>query len=315
MITCRNFDPHSPHQAVALSEMSRSGWVHLEAPSPEECAQVQEAFGLPPTYLTAALDHHERPRLEHEDETLLVLLRSTVNTDKSLSKPLSTCPVAFILRGNLLVTVCLADNLGDGLLKSIPANQANQGSRTAVMLMLALFMRTCREYHDHLQILGNFVNDIDKYLQESMHNTELFKLLRADQSLIYYLMALKGNQTVLEKLRAGATRRATEEEKELLEDVLIENRQAIDMTEIYTEIIGSLGDTIGSVVSNNLNKVMKILTGLTIVFMVPNIISSLYGMNVPLPGEGNPYAYMVLGLLCLVSTLVVYLLLKKKNWM
>ena len=315
MITCRNLDPHSSHRAVTLSEMGQTGWVHLEAPSPEECAQVQEAFDLPPTYLTAALDHHERPRLEHEDETLLVLLRSTVNADKSLSKPLSTCPVAFILRGNLLITVCLADNLGDGLLESMPANQANQGSRTAVMLMLTLFMRTCREYHSHLQILGNFVNDIDKYLQESMHNTELFKLLRADQSLIYYLMALKGNQTVLEKLRAGATRRATEEEKELLEDVLIENRQAIDMTEIYTEIIGSLGDTIGSVVSNNLNKVMKILTGLTIVFMVPNIISSLYGMNVPLPGEGNPYAYMVLGLLCLVSTLVVYLLLKKKNWM
>ena len=312
MITCRNFDPHSSHLAVALSEMGRTGWVHLEAPSPEECALVQEAFDLPPTYLTAALDHNEHPRLEHEDETLLVLLRSATNTDKSLSKPLSTCPVAFILRGNLLITVCLVDNLGDGPLESIPANQ---GSRTAIMLMLALFMRTCREYHDHLQILDNFVNVLDKNLQESMHNTELFRLLRVDQSLIYYLMALKGNQAVLEKLRAGATRNATEEEKELLEDVIIENKQAIYIAEIYTETIGSLGDTISSVVSNNLNKVMKILTGLTIVFMVPSIIGSLYGMNVSLPGEGHPYAFIVLCLLCLAISLVVLLLLKKKNWM
>ena len=312
MITCRNFDPHSSHQAVALSEIGRTGWVHLEAPSPEECTLVQEAFDLPPTYLTAALDHHERPRLEHEDETLLVLLRSAANTDKSLSKPLSTSPVAFILHGNLLITVCPMDNFDDGLLESIPANQR---SRTAVMLMLALFMRTCREYHGHLHILDNFVNDVDQYLQESMHNTELFRLLRVDQSLIYYLMALKGNHAVLEKLRAGATRNATEEEKELLEDVLIENRQAIDMAEIYTEIIGSLGDTLSSMVSNNLNKVMKILTGLTIVFMVPSIIGSLYGMNVPLPGEGNPYAFIGLSFLCLAISLVVLLLLKKKNWM
>ena len=190
-----------------------------------------------------------------------------------------------------------------------------QGKRSAVIHTLWLLMRICSAYISHLNLLDDAVGSVEDTMKQSMHNTELLKMLHVDKSLIYYLTALKGNQAVLEKLRNGAVHSASVQEKALLDDVLIENKQATDMAEIYTQIIGSIGDTFSSMVSNNLNKVMKVLTGLTIVFMVPTIIASLYGMNVPVPGEGKPYAFTILSFLCLGITLVVYRILKKKDWM
>lgn len=312
MITCRSFQDGASLAPLPLSEMLKADWLHLCDPSPEEIASVQAAFGLPPAYLAAVLDYNERPRLEYEGDTLLVILRAPVEDDKSLQRPLSTCPVAFILRENLLVTVCLRSKTSGKLLD---ANIAHAAGRKPVMLMLFLFMRICGAYISHLKILDDFVSSVENILQESMHNKELLRLLHVDKTLIYYLTALKGNQGVLEKLRNGAVRSAAPAEKALLDDVLIENKQATDMAEIYTGIIGSIGDTFSAMVSNNLNKVMKILTGLTIVFLAPTIISSLYGMNVPLPGENKPYSFAVLSFLCLVITIAVYRLLKKKDWM
>lgn len=312
MITCHTFGETSLEKAPSLEDMPLSGWVHMSAPKPEETALVQEKLGLPLSYLTASFDINERPRLEYEGETLLVILRAPMTADKTLKKPLNTCPVAFILRKNLLVTVCLKGPASETLLDT-PFQ--GQDGRSAVMLMLTLFMRICGAYIDHLKVLDDFVGSVESALRESMHNRELLKMLHLDKTLIYYLTALKGNQTVLDKLRSGAAHSATAREKALLGDVLVENRQATDMADIYSDIVGSIGDTFSAMVSNNLNKVMKMLTGLTIVFMVPTIISSLYGMNVPLPGEDMPYSFAVLGVLCLAITLVVYRILKKKDWM
>lgn len=312
MIICRAFNVASDNENIPLSEMENAGWVHLEAPSMDEAVSIQQRFGLPLSHITAVLDFNERPRLEYEGDTLLVILRAPVDDNRTLNKPLSTCPVAFILRDDLLVTVCLKESVSKKML-AIPVK--TQGKRSAVMHTLSLFMRICSAYISHLNLLDDAVGSVEDTMKQSMHNTELLKMLHVDKSLIYYLTALKGNQAVLEKLRNGAVHSASVQEKALLDDVLIENKQATDMAEIYTQIIGSIGDTFSSMVSNNLNKVMKVLTGLTIVFMVPTIIASLYGMNVPVPGEGKPYAFTILSFLCLGITLVVYRILKKKDWM
>lgn len=310
MIICHNFE-HYP-SSVPLEQMQTEGWIHLTDPSLEECVQVQKKFKLHLRHLKAALDYNERPRLECEDDLLLILLRAPAEQDKLLKRPLTTFPAAFILRGNLLITVCAKQKTSERLL-----NQpiAKHGSRTAVMLMLSLFMRICSAFISNLQLLDEFVGKAEFTMRESMQNKELLQMLHVDKSLIYFMTALKGNQAVLEKLKNGSTRNATPQEKETLDDVMIENKQAIDMTDIYSAIIGSIGDTVSGMVSNNLNKVMKMLTGLTIVFMVPTIISSLYGMNVPLPGEDMPYSFAVLGVICLCITAVVYFILKKKDWM
>lgn len=304
--------PHAEHADQGGSAPSTPVWVHLTAPTPEECRSIHEQYGISSDFLKAALDINERPRLEYEGATLLIILRAPMENSHAPGNPFATCPVAFIIRGNLLVSVCLKKKVGEFLLShKVP----EYGERPAVTLMLSLFLHICMSFIKHLQMLDAVVNGIEQTLQQSMQNRELLKMLHMEKSLIYFLTALKGNQAVLEKLQGGMARNADAHEKDLLNDVLIENRQASDMAGIYTQIIGSLGDSFGAIVSNNLNKVMKILTGLTIVFMVPTIISSLYGMNVPLPGQDNPYAYILLGVLSLVITFAVYRVLKNRDWM
>ena len=294
---------------TALAEM---GWINLGNPGADECRLVHENLGVPLEHLRAALDYNERPRFEYASGVLLMIARAPVlNEAGNGVDTFSTCPIAMILRGELLVTVCLRD-----LVESTLGNKLiGENRRPAVRLMLNVLMRVSSAFIRELQSMDNYVSDIESELHKSLRNKELIRMLHVEKALIYFLTALKGNQSVLEKLRSGPFSIDDEGERNVLDDVLIENKQATDMAEIYTQIIGSLGDTFGAIVSNNLNKVMKMLTGLTIVFMVPSIIGALYGMNVPLPLQDAPHAFALLCLVCVAISIGVFYLLRKNDWM
>lgn len=289
-------------------------WIDLSHPTEEECREIGETWNIPVEYLRAALDLNERPRIESGDGILLVITRAPVRMgdDDNLHVPFYTCPIACILTSRVMISVCRAQDLAKNLLGE---KIRETGGRIGPSLMLTLFFRISTSFIEHLQELDCHVNDIEKTLQKSMQNRELLRMLHIEKSLIYFLMALKGNTPVLEKLGANAMVVASDAERNFLYDVLIENKQATDMASIYTEIMGSLGDTFGAIVSNNLNKVMKFLASLTIVFMIPSIIGALYGMNVPLPFQESPLAFGVLCFLCLGLSLVLFKVLRKLDWL
>jgi magnesium transporter len=298
---------------LALSGvLPKSLWVDLTNPTPEECARVGERFGIPLEHLQAALDLNERPRLDRSGGILLIVLNVAVRVDKKRHVPFSSCPLAVILAGETAITVSLREGLAEKLLNR---KIAGTGPKAARRLALTLFLRASAAFIAYLRQMDEHVDHIERTLQESMQNQELLRMLHLEKSLIYFLMALKGNQAVLEKLRGSFPRDGDQEELDLLDDALVENRQAVDMAEIFSQITGSLGDAFGAIVSNNLNKVMKVLTGLTIVFMVPSIIGSLYGMNVPLPWQESRLAFAALCGLCLGVSCAVYWFLRKMRWM
>ena len=287
-------------------------WINLENPTPEECAAVQKDFGIPLEHLHAALDYHERPRVEQHDDLLLIVARTPVKNDHNRRVPFSTCPVAVIITPSVVVTVCLKENVVEGLLcRKIRGT----GSRLGIRLVLTLLLRISTTFIEHLRLMDERVERIEQGLHKSIQNQELIEMLHIEKSLVYFLTALKGNHSVMEKIAASAALAASGEERGLLDDVLIENKQATDTAEIYTQIMGSLSDAFGAIVSNNLNKVMKVLTGLTIICMIPSIVGAFYGMNVTLPWQGSPYAFTALCMLSLVLSLGGYWLLKKMDWM
>lgn len=293
-------------------KLPSSGWIDLAKPSYEECSLLHQRFGIPLDHLYAALDHNERPRLEYANGTLLLIARSPTLDSSIENGPLATCPIAVIVKDELIVTVCLKSRLTQELLShKLPGTH----TRPTVRLLLALLMRVSTAFINQLYLMDEHVSRIENTLQKSMQNQELIKILHVEKSLIYFLTALKSNHAVLDKIRSGSYTLAGPGEHELLDDVLIENKQATDMASIYTEIMGSISDAFGAIVSNNLNKVMKLLTGMTVVVMVPSIVGALYGMNVSLPWQENPYAFIGLCALCIGLSFLVFYIFRKKNWM
>jgi magnesium transporter len=287
-------------------------WINLVNPTDEECDAVSSRFGIPPEHLRAALDFHERPRMEYDDGILLVVARIPIRLDTQKHVNFGTCPFAIILTPTLGVTVCLREHPAQRLLAG---KMAGSGSHAPQRLMLTLLLGISTTFIEHLSDMDEHVDHIEHTLRESMQNQELMRMLHVEKSLIYFLTALKGNHSVMEKMRNLPFLAGNDDARDLLDDALIENRQATDTAEIFTQIMGSLSDAFGAIVSNNLNKVMKVLTGLTIVFMVPSIIGGLYGMNVPLPLQDKPFAFAGLCVVCLGLSVLVYRVLRKMNWM
>jgi magnesium transporter len=170
-----------------------------------------------------------------------------------------------------------------------------------------------KDFLRYLRYIDKKTDDVEKQLHKSMKNKELFKLLDLAKSLVYFTTSLKSNETVLEKLLRGRYLKMYEEDQDLLEDVIIENKQALEMANIHSSILSGMMDAFASVISNNLNIVMKFLTSVTIVMAIPTMVSSLFGMNVALPMQNNPLAFLYLVLISLgVSAGAVYYLYKKQ---
>jgi magnesium transporter len=303
----------TPETCFPARETPASVWINLVNPTDEECDAVGIRFGIPLEHLRAALDFHERPRMEYDDGILLIVARIPIRLDTQKHVNFGTCPFAIILTPVLGVTVCLRDHPAERLLAEKMTGSGS--SCTPERLMLTLLLRISTTFIEHLSDMDEHVDHIERTLHESMQNQELMRMLHVEKSLIYFLTALKGNHSVMEKMRNLPFLAGNDNARDLLDDALIENKQATDTAEIFTQIMGSLSDAFGAIVSNNLNKVMKVLTGLTIVFMVPSIIGGLYGMNVPLPLQDKPFAFAGLCVVCLGLSVLVYRVLRKMNWM
>ena len=284
-------------------------WVHLHAPTVEEVEEIAQKTGAYKDYLVAALDEEERARLETNGVQTLVLVDTPIAENNGQTFVHSTLPFGIVLTADYIITVSLKDTaLARYFAEDFVSDFSTKKKNRATLQML----------HKNSTLFLFYLKQIDKAsirveneLHLSMKNKELIQMMGLEKSLVYFSTALKANESVLERLLRQDFVKNYPDDKELLEDVIIENKQAIEMATIYRDIMSGTMDAFASLISNNLNIVMKRLTSITIVMAIPTLLYSFWGMNVPLPLESNPFGgLIVLALSVLVSAGVTWAMIK-----
>lgn len=287
-------------------------WVHLANPKEGELAFVSEKLGIDVIHLKAALDEEERSRIEVEKDYSLIIVDSPIldYTEDSNSK-YTTLPMGIILTHKYIITICSRDlqlfkDFYSGYVKDFFTEKKTR-------FILQLLFKNATFFLNYLRYIDRMSSKIEKELEKSMKNKELVQLLELEKSLVYFSTSLRSNEAVLEKLMRLEAIKKYPEDKELLEDVIVENRQAIEMANIYSNILNGVMGAFGSVISNNLNIKMKFLTGITIVLSIPTMISSFFGMNVKVPFAHIGGAFLIIGIISLGAASAVALYMAKRK--
>ncbi|NMA25075.1 MAG: magnesium transporter CorA family protein [Clostridiales bacterium] len=298
-------------ELVQFEEFEDGVWVHMTNPSEDEIQQVSKATGIESEFIRPALDEEERPRIETDNgQTLILVDIPTVENDGS-TNVFTTIPLGIAFTKDAIITVCLKETpiLDDFITKRVKSFYTYFKSR----FILQILFKNATLYLFYLRSIEKLSNKIENDLQKSMKNKELAQLLKLEKSLVYFSTSLKSNESVLEKMLKLEAIKKFEEDQDLLEDVIIENKQAIDMTNIYSSILSGTMNSLASIISNNLNIVMKSLTIVTIALSVPTAISGFFGMNVPNYLEKSPFAFpAIIAGSVILSALISVLLFRKR---
>jgi len=279
-------------------------------PSETELTTVQLETGLATDFLSAATDREERPRVETEGESKLLILRVPHEQPDS-RVPFVTVAFGIVFTRQHIVSVCAEDSpvwneVLSGQVKYLPV-------KDRFRFLCTLFLRIARIYLRYLQRIRSESDSVESEIHTSLKNERLIRMLDLEKSLVYFTTSLRAHEPIWERFRRSQERELTEEEQDLLEDVKIEFRQAQELADIYSNILSSMMDAFASVISNNLNVVMKFLTSVTIIVMIPTLVASIYGMNVELPFQHSPHAFVItMGISLLLSVAGVVIFLRKK---
>ncbi|MEK6265808.1 MAG: magnesium transporter CorA family protein [Clostridium sp.] len=297
-------------QLIKSDDIVTGCWINMIDPSDEELIFISKKANVPMDFLKAALDEEETSRIDIENCTLIILdIPFTDMDDNSLTY--DTYPISMIHTDKVIITVCLKNSkiLSDFTEGKISSFFTYKRSR----FMLQILYRIANYYLIYLRQIDKKSYIVEKKLHKSLRNKELLQLLALEKSLVYFSTSLKGNELTLEKMLKLDILQRYEDDKDVLEDVIIENRQAIEMCTIYSNILSGTMGAYASVISNNLNIVMKFLAAITIVMAIPNMVSGLYGMNVDnIPLATNPLGFWyVVALIGFIGAFVIYFLNKK----
>lgn len=298
---------------VEIDRAEKNCWINVLQPSAEEVLRLQEEFKIPGDIIQDILDVDERPRVEFDDDWSLVIFRIPISNPNN-GVPYFTVPLGIFMSENITVTLCSLEN--EVLLFDQPSiyRDRNQNLNDVVNFILKLFLRSATTYLRYLKQINQQTSLIESDLEVSVKNEELNKLLKMEKCLVYFITSLKANEIVLAKLRSSKRATLSEINEDLLEDAFIENKQALDMAQIYSDIQAGMMDAFASVISNNLNVVMKQLTSISIILMIPTLVASLYGMNVPNSMQNWDWAFpAVLGISGVLAVVGV-ILFRKKKW-
>lgn len=298
-------------ELVTCDKIEPGVWVNLENPSDLEIGKVCEETGIPEDMIKAALDEEERAHIDTDgDYTLIVIDIPVINEEKD-AYVYSTLPLAIIYSDKYFVTVCLRDTsvVGDFVNNAVRNFDVNKRTR---FLYQILYVNATKYLH-YLKLIDRTASRIQQALHRSLKNTELIKLLDLDKALVYFSTSLSANQSVIDRIKQLSVIKHYEEDNDLLDDVIIENKQAIEMAYIHREVLSGTMDAFASVISNNQNIVMKLLTAITILLTIPTLISSLWGMNVPVPFENTSWGFWVLiGIIAVILIPVIIIMIRKR---
>lgn len=300
-----------PEGLETIQNVANGCWISAIDPRPEEIAQLEE-WGIEPELITYSLDLDEMARVERDEGYTLILLRIPYLQDENQDIPYITIPMGIIIKDNFIATICRYPND----ISRILTNGKYRGFKTAKRYRFVLYvlLETATRYLAHLCDINRAVENVEDQLQKSTRNRELLELLKYQKCLVYFTTALRSNEVMMERLQRMKMFNQYEEDEDLLEDVLTENQQAIQTTNIQTEILSSMMDAFASIISNNLNVVMKALAALTIILNLPTIVASFYGMNVALPGEEHPLAFLIVFGIAIGMTAIATYIFYKRDW-
>lgn len=300
---------------LELNQLEKGAWLELVNPSHEELETVASLTDVQLDFLTAALDEEERSRIEVEKTEILVLVDIPVLRS---NKDYDTLPLGIIITADYIITVCLEVNAVMADFCSYNTKFFSTFKKTRFLFQI--LYKSATLYLKYIRNINRRTDELEQHLRKSMENEELFKLLDLEKSLTYFSASLRSNYIVTEKLlRLRSTNQVQhlikmyEEDEDLLEDVIIEYKQAIDMVEMYSHILNGMIEVLSSIISNNLNLVMKLLASVTIILAVPTMISSFWGMNVPVPFTEEPLGFVFVFIFALlVTSAATYWLWKKR---
>ncbi|WP_319539215.1 magnesium transporter CorA family protein [uncultured Methanospirillum sp.] len=286
-------------------------WVKVVNPTEKEIAYLVGQFGMPIDFLTDPLDVDERARFEVDEGNTLILIRSARREPEEAAIPYITLPIGIILTQELIITVTLTEV--DVMEEFLSGWVRNHDTRQRTRFVLQLCYRTALRFLRYLKEINRMTGVIERNLHRSTTNDQLLGLFNLQKSLVYFTTSLRSNSLMVEKFSYQSVLDMTDEEHDLYEEMVIENKQALEMANIYTSILTGMTGTFASIINNNVNVVMKLLTSVTILIALPTMIASIYGMNVSLPFQEVPHAFLfVMGTALSLSAVGLFVLLKWK---
>ena len=294
-----------------VSRFEENCWINLTRPTSEEIEELSKRMNIPLNFLADPLDINERARIEIDNGFALIVLRIPHFDKKNKEIPFITLPLGIVFNKDIFITLCSEENevISDFIMGRIKNFQIEKKDR----FILQIFLKTAHWYLKYLKQINERTTSFEKELHRSIENEALIKLLNIEKSLVFFTTSLRSNELMMERLQRTEIIKPNPDNEDLLEDVVIENRQAIEMANIYSKVLSGMMDAFASVISNNLNVVVKALTSITIILMIPTLVASIYGMNVRLPFEYSPYAFIyVVGISFVLSAIGVFIFIKRK---
>ena len=294
-------------------EIEKGCWINMVSPSEKEIKLICEKAKISDNFIRYALDYEEKARIDVEDDgTILFIVDVPILEKNNNFDVYTTMPVGLIVvRDDFFITVSLKKNkiissLENSINKKIITYKKSRFIFQFFYENASIFLKLLKQINKETEVAENI-------LQKTLQNQELLKLLNLDKSLVYFTTSLKSNEVVMEKTMRGKIIKLYEEDEDILEDSIIENKQAIEMAKIYSDILNGTMDAYASIISNNLNRVMKFLTSITIILSIPTMIASFWGMNVPVPMQNNPYGFIILIGFSVIISVIATVWLNKRD--
>lgn len=300
-------------QLEEINKIQKGCWINLVSPSDNEIIQVCRELKISADYIKDSLDYEEKARIdtEEDDGTVLFVIDVPTIEKENESYSYSTMPLGIIVRDDYIITVSLRKSIV--IEKFIKSKVKSFVTYMKSRFLFQIMLENASSYLTYLKRINKETEIAESTLKHSMKNRELLKMLSLEKSLVYFTTSIKSNEVVMEKTLRGKFIKLYEDDEDILEDAIIENKQAIEMGKIYSDILNGTMDAYASIISNNLNGVMKFLTSITIVLAIPTMVSSFWGMNVELPFQNNINGFPIMIAISILLTLAVTIWLKKKD--
>ena len=297
-----------------VNEYKRGNWINMINPTESEIFEVCRNLNIEQEFIKYSLDYEEKARidLEEDDGTILFIIDVPIIERENDVEIYTTMPVGVIfVRDEYVITVSLKENDIIKKMERIVGKKVITYKKS--QFLFQLFYENSSAFLNLLKEINKKTEHIERTLKKDLKNEDLLKMLNLEKALVYITTSLKSDEVVMEKTLRGKIIKLYEEDEDLLEDAIVENKHAIEMSKIYSDILNETMDMYASIISNNINDIMKFLTSITIILAIPTLVASLWGMNVPVPFQNYQYGFPVLLAVSFVVTLTVMIWLKKRN--
>lgn len=296
-----------------ITDLADGAWVNLVDPTSVDVEYLHREYEIPKDFITYPLDIHERARTDRENGATLIVVRVPHFQGEHADIPYTTVPVGVIVTSRVIVTV---SKIPTGVIDELAAGRP-RGLSTAKRnrFVLQLFLMVAHKFLHNLRSIDEAVDGLEDRLQKSPQNREVLELLKYQKSLTYFTTALKSNELMVNRLQRSALFHQFPDDEDLLDDVLTEIQQAVEMTSISSGIVNQMMEAFASIISNNLNVVMKFMAAVTIILSLPTMIASIYGMNVLLPLGSHSLAFPILMGVAALTVLGVIISFKRRDWL